>query len=131
MIRVTCALLLQDGLVLAAQRSAAMNHPLKWEFPGGKIDEGEEELACIHREILEELEVEIEVIGKGPAVRYPQVNPRIELIPFVATIIRGKLHAVEHAALKWCSLQELEELDWAEADLDILAWWKQNVHHYL
>jgi len=130
-IRVTCALIVQDGRVLAAQRSASMSHSLKWEFPGGKIEEGEDTRICIEREILEELEVVIEVLDEGPAVIYPANNPRIELTPFVAKITSGKLHAVEHADLKWCNTSELEELDWAEADLEILAWWKTIAEQFI
>lgn len=130
MIRVTCALIVQDGRVLAAQRSPSMSHPLKWEFPGGKLEEGEDTRLCIEREILEELEVVIEVLEGGPAVIYPAKDPRIELIPFVAKITSGKLHAVEHAALKWCNASELEELDWAGADLKILAWWQSIAQQF-
>lgn len=50
-IDVTCAILLRDGLILAAQRSAVMNLPFKWEFPGGKIDPGESPEECLNREL--------------------------------------------------------------------------------
>ena len=54
----------RDGLVLAARRSASMSLPLKWEFPGGKIDNGESPEECLHRELFEELG--IRVVGKSP-----------------------------------------------------------------
>jgi mutator protein MutT len=54
-IHVTCAIIERDGLVPATRRSAAMSMPLKWEFPGGKIDPGESPEACLRREIHEEL----------------------------------------------------------------------------
>ena len=56
-IHVTCVIIERDGRVLAAQRSASMVLPLKWEFPGGKIDPGESSEECLRRELLEELRV--------------------------------------------------------------------------
>jgi 8-oxo-dGTP diphosphatase len=60
-IRVTCAIIEFAGKVLVVQRSKKMNLPLKWEFPGGKIEEGELEEECIVREIKEELNLDIEI----------------------------------------------------------------------
>ena len=67
-IPVTCILLFHKGKVLAAQRSAEMDLPLVWEFPGGKVENGETEEDCIIREIREELGIEIDVIGRLPAL---------------------------------------------------------------
>lgn len=123
MIQVTCAILVQDGLVLAAQRSASMRLPLKWEFPGGKLEADESMEECMRRELREELGIEVDLLSQGPGVFYPRSNPEIELIPFVARIISGVLNPAEHAELRWCSAEELSQLDWAEADIDVLRWW--------
>lgn len=123
MIQVTCAILIRDSLVMAAQRSASMRLPLKWEFPGGKIEDGETAEDCIRRELKEELGIEIELLWRGPGVVYPIEQPEIELIPFVGRITGGTLHPVEHAELRWCTVEELSQLDWAEADVDVLKWW--------
>ena len=56
-IHVACALIERDGLVLAAQRSAVMSIPLKWEFPGGKLEAGESAEECLRRELVEEMGV--------------------------------------------------------------------------
>ncbi len=122
MIQVTCAILLRDGLVMAAQRSATMRLPLKWEFPGGKIEAGESAEACIRRELQEELGIKVEMLQRGPGVHYPVEKPEIELIPFIGRITGGELHPLEHAELRWCTREELLELDWAEADVDVLKW---------
>lgn len=58
-IQVTCAIIQSDGKILAVQRSEAMSLPLKWEFPGGKIDLGETAEKCLLREIKEELNIDI------------------------------------------------------------------------
>ena len=61
-LQVTCAIIERRGLVLATQRSATMSLPLKWEFPGGKIREGETPADCLRRELLEELGIDAPVI---------------------------------------------------------------------
>jgi len=58
-IQVTCAIILNEDKVLCAQRSEIMPLPLKWEFPGGKIEKGESPAECLKREILEEVGIEI------------------------------------------------------------------------
>ena len=58
-VHVACAIIERDGLVLAAQRSEGMNLPLKWEFPGGKLEAGETPGECVIRELHEELAVQI------------------------------------------------------------------------
>jgi 8-oxo-dGTP diphosphatase len=63
-IKVTCAIILIGEKVLAVQRSETMSLPLKWEFPGGKIEPNESEKDCIKREIKEELDIEIGIIKR-------------------------------------------------------------------
>jgi 8-oxo-dGTP diphosphatase len=118
---VACGLIEKDGLVLAAQRSESMNLPLKWEFPGGKIDNGESPEECLVREVMEELGITISV-GKAltPAThQYPAFT--VTLQPFICTIIKGEITALEHAALAWMQPEKLHLLDWAEADWPIIA----------
>lgn len=127
MIHVACALIVKDGRVLCAQRGQGMRHPLKWEFPGGKIESAETASDCIRREILEELNLEIEVQIEGPAFpfSYPNQSP-IALIPLVCKTIGGELKLQEHAQIQWLSKEELENLDWATADIAIVNWWKSQ-----
>jgi 8-oxo-dGTP diphosphatase len=120
MIDVACAIIEKDGLVLAAQRSETMSLPLKWEFPGGKLDSHESAAACLEREIDEEL-------GVGIAIRTP-LQPSewhyekfsIRLHPFVCTMNGGRLSLAEHKAIRWLAPGELHALDWAEADGPVL-----------
>jgi len=119
-LHVTCAIIERDGLVLTAQRSSAMSLPLKWEFPGGKIDPGESPEACLRREILEELGIHV-TIGQGLPTsthHYPKLS--ITLYPFVCTINSGDIVLYEHAAIDWLPPDLLHTLDWAEADLPVL-----------
>lgn len=120
-IHVTCAIIERDGLVLAAQRSAVMSLPLKWEFPGGKIDPGESPEACLRRELMEELGIHVHVGKSLPSSTYQYPTFNVTLHPFVCAIELGEIVLLEHAAVTWLPPDELQTLDWAEADLPVIA----------
>ena len=119
-LKVTCAIITIDGKILAVQRNKRMSLPMKWEFPGGKIEPDETEVACIEREIREELNIEIEVRNRlTPSVyRYPTFT--IELIPYTAYYVSGELKLKEHNSYLLLNQDELDTLDWAEADIPIV-----------
>ncbi|OGA52068.1 MAG: NUDIX hydrolase [Betaproteobacteria bacterium RIFCSPLOWO2_12_FULL_62_58] len=126
-IHVTCAIIERDGLVLATQRSATMSMPLKWEFPGGKVDAGEGLEECLCRELAEELSVHVR-IGKSllpTTYRYPSFT--ITLYPFICSIESGEPTLHEHAALNWLSPRALHTLDWAEADIQIVDAYRKEL----
>lgn len=120
MIDVTCAIILKEDKILVTQRSKRMNLPLKWEFPGGKIEENETAANCIKREIKEELNLEIELIEKLDSKRFNYESFTINLIPFVSKILTGEIALVEHNDYKWLTREELINLDWAPADISVL-----------
>ena len=76
-LQVSCAIIERDGLVLAARRSATMSLPLKWEFPGGKIDPGESPEECLVRELREELRILVQRWTRkiGQAVKWKICYP--------------------------------------------------------
>jgi 8-oxo-dGTP diphosphatase len=119
-INVTCAIIKKGDKVLVTLRSERMKLPLKWEFPGGKLENGESETECIEREIKEELNINIEVINKLSNSIFDYGNLQINLIPFIAKYISGDVILSEHKEYKWLEKSELNSLDWAEADLPIL-----------
>jgi 8-oxo-dGTP diphosphatase len=119
-IHVACALIERDGLVLVAQRSAAMSLPLKWEFPGGKIDPGESLQDCLRREIVEELGIQVKVGDTLSATTHSYPTFTVTLHPFVCTVESGAIVLHEHAAIAWLPASRLHTLDWAEADLPII-----------
>ena len=119
-IRVTCAIITHQNKILVVQRSNRMSLPMKWEFPGGKIEAGETATDCIKREILEELNIEIEVLERlTPSIHnYPTFS--IELIPYTANYVSGILNLKEHHQYLLLDKDKLNTLDWAEADLPIV-----------
>ena len=119
-INVTCAIVYFDDKVLAVQRSNSMSLPLKWEFPGGKIEINETEEECIQREIFEELNIQIEITKRLKSVTHSYGNVTIKLIPFISKYKTGKITLKEHNNYKILSKDELDTLDWTEADLSIL-----------
>ncbi len=119
-LQVSCAIIEQDGLVLAAQRSEAMSLPLKWEFPGGKLHPHEKAADCLVREIKEELGVAISILSALPPSDWQYATFAITLYPFVCQLEPGKMKLAEHKAIAWVKPADLLNLDWAEADIPVV-----------
>lgn len=120
MLKVTCAIIKVENKILVAQRSEKMKLPLKWEFPGGKLEDDEDEIECIKREIKEEINIDIEVLKRLSNSIYDYGSFKINLIPFIATYISGEIILTEHKEYKLLDKSELLNLDWAEADLPVV-----------
>jgi len=120
-IEVTCAIITDGDRVLVTQRSESMPHPMKWEFPGGKLKPGETPEGCIIREIREELGVEISVKQLLPSVKHIYGKNRVKLIPFICRIERGDISLSEHRSYRWVRRSEMEALDWLDADVEVVA----------
>jgi 8-oxo-dGTP diphosphatase len=104
-----------------------MNLPLKWEFPGGKIERGEGAKECLKRELVEEMGVQI-AVGEAlaPATHhYPTFT--VTLYPYRCSIISGEITLYEHSALSWLPASRMHELDWADADLPIIEQYQASL----
>jgi len=120
MINVTCAIIRnEDNEVLVVQRGEATDHPLKWEFPGGKLAKGETEEECIIREIKEELSMEIVIYGRLPVVNHDYGHKQIRLIPFICDTLDDLPFLSEHLAYRWIVPEELNSIDFSEADIPV------------
>ena len=97
-----------------------MSLPLKWEFPGGKIDKGESPEECLKRELLEELGIQVSVdrVLSTSTHSYPTFT--VTLHPFVCSIDSGDIVLHEHAAITWLPPEKLHTLDWADADIPVI-----------
>lgn len=120
-IHVVGAAILQDGKILAMQRSETMSLPLLWEFPGGKIEDGESKEEALVREIKEELTVDIEIVDYINTASYDYEFGQVTLSVYTAKITEGSLKLKEHADHKWLTKDELNDLDWAPVDLPAVA----------
>ena len=120
MIEVTCAIIIENKHVLVTQRSERMSHPLKWEFPGGKVKVGESPEKCILREIREELGLRVRVERMMRSVTHHYDSYSIKLIPFVCSRKNGdEVRLAEHKTFRWVPAEELPDVDWVEADIEI------------
>ncbi len=119
-LNVACAVIIKGKKVFVAKRSEKMTLPLKWEFPGGKINENETDQECIVRELQEELNIKVKIIDKLKNHYHNYGDIRINLIPFVVNYYEGEIILLEHSEAGWFSEKELLELDWASADIPIL-----------
>ena len=120
-LHVACAIIEQDGAVLTAQRSATMSLPLKWEFPGGKIEAGETAEECLIRELREELGVSVFIGSALSPATHSYQDFTVTLYPFTCSLTGGTVTMHEHHALKWVEPQQMPELDWAAADLPVIS----------
>lgn len=120
-IQVACAVIKMDGLILATQRSATMSLPLKWEFPGGKLEAGETAEECLKRELLEELGITVRVGQRLEPVTYCYQTFTVTLHPFLCDQLQGRMILHEHSNACWLAPHELSTLDWAEADWPIIS----------
>ena len=119
-IHVACAIIEREGKLLATQRSATMTLPLKWEFPGGKIESGESPEECLFRELMEELGISVFISAPLSPVTHSYVDFTVTLYPFTCRIAGGIITLHEHHALQWIEPQRMPELDWAAADLPVI-----------
>lgn len=127
-VTVVAAVIERAGRILVCQRGPRDSHPLKWEFPGGKVRPGEHPREALRRELREELGVEAD-IGEELARtewRYPGMEP-IELVFYRARLRRGEPQNRVFAGIRWERLEDLAALDFLEADRDFvrrLASWQ-------
>ena len=122
MIKVVCAIVINtDKKVLLAQRSSSMDHKGMWEFPGGKVKDGESYHNAIEREIMEELNINIKAIETLSSVHWSYGKKNIELIPICCRLEGGEIELKEHAQVSWFTFSELgDKEDLLEADKEIL-----------
>ena len=129
MIDVTCAIIRnEDDEVLVVQRGESTDHPFKWEFPGGKLHQGETDEECIIREIKEELSMEIVIVGKLPVAGHDYGFKHIRLIPFICDTLDELPFLTEHVAYKWLQAEELPSVDFSEADITVAAEYLKKIN---
>jgi 8-oxo-dGTP diphosphatase len=110
--------------LLAARRSAPAALAGRWEFPGGKVEPGEEELAALHRELAEELGVRVAVGAELPAPdggAWP-ITTRHRMRVWFACLQDGAPEPLEdHDELRWLTAAQLDDVPWLDGDVQIVT----------
>lgn len=118
-IEVVAAIILDEGKIFATQRGYG-EFKDGWEFPGGKMEQGETPEQALLREIREELDVEIEVGQLFDTVEYDYPSFHLTMHCFLCTIKSGELILKEHEAAKWLNKESLDSVEWLPADLGLI-----------
>ncbi len=108
-----------EPIIFATQRGYGVFKD-GWEFPGGKIQEGETPQEALKREIMEELDTEIEVGELIDTIEYDYPEFHLSMDCFWCSIVKGDLVLKEHEAAKWLTKESLDEVDWLPADKDLI-----------
>ena len=119
--RVVAALIFQGDKILVCQRTRHQTMPLKWEFPGGKIEEGEQPRDALHRELDEELGIDAKIGQEVSRIvhEYPG-GGSVELRFFVVNEYKGIIGNKIFRDLRWARRSELSQYDFLEADLTLV-----------
>jgi len=120
---VSAAIIVENKKILCVQRNKGKYDYIsyKYEFPGGKLEEGEKEEDALKREISEELNLEIDVAEKFLVVTHEYLDFNLTMHSYLCKANTEKLVLKEHIDAKWLNKDELIELDWAAADLPIVS----------
>jgi 8-oxo-dGTP diphosphatase len=120
--RVVAGLIVRDGKILVCQRTRHQTMPLKWEFPGGKIEEGEQPRNALHRELEEELGIDATIGDEVARIRHEYKSGNsVELRFFVVREYQGEIENRIFKDLQWASPAELPSFDFLEADLKLVS----------
>ncbi|HUB79103.1 MAG TPA: (deoxy)nucleoside triphosphate pyrophosphohydrolase [Bryobacteraceae bacterium] len=122
MLQVVAGIIERQGRILICRRKAAQTHPLKWEFPGGKVERNESLPQALERELGEELA--IHSVTSEELTRYEYTYPGkhpIRLIFFRVTEFEGEPRNVVFEEMQWTPRQELGRFDFVEGDVKFLA----------
>lgn len=118
-IRVVAAVILSEGKVFVTRRGYG-DFKGGWEFPGGKIEEGETPEAALRREIFEELDTEIVVGELIDTIEYDYPNFHLSMDCFWCEIVSGNLVLKEHEAARWLDKENLYSVEWLPADISLI-----------
>ena len=118
--RVTAAILMKNDRVLVAQRRDTDKLAGKWEFPGGKIEIHETPEQCLIREMKEEFDIEVAIGEFFGASIYHYETGTIQLLAYHTTWKGGSFSLNAHAAIRWVSLSQMQDIEFAPADMPLV-----------
>lgn len=126
-INVVAAIIVKDGKVFATQRGYG-DYKDWWEFPGGKIEQGESDEDALRREIREELRAEIAVGELFCTVEYDYPKFHMIMSCYLCELISEDVQLVEHEAAKWLDKDSLSSVKWLPSDIEIVEKLKEELY---
>jgi 8-oxo-dGTP diphosphatase len=131
-IRVSAGILTRGRRVLICQRREQDPHPLKWEFPGGKVQDGEDSVACLHRELHEELAIEATIGATLYSFEHTYPNGQTVALTFLhVPEYQGEIRNIQFRTVKWVEPSELLTYDFLEGDLAFVSALAQGKWAYI
>ena len=127
-VRVVAGIIIEDGKVFATQRGYG-EFKDGWEFPGGKIEQGETPEEAVVREIMEELDTEIKVGDLIDTIEYGYPTFHLSMDCFWAEVTAGHLELKEAEAAKWLTKDQLNSVAWLPADITLLEKIRRNMEN--
>ena len=125
-IQVVAAIIIRDGKVFATQRGYG-DYKDWWEFPGGKIEEGESPEEALVREIREELRADIRVGGLFETVEYDYPKFHMVMRCYLCEMISEDVVLVEHESAKWLGREDIDSVQWLPSDIEIVKRLKNEI----
>ena len=131
LIAVVGGLIYQNKKILICQRKKEGDHPLKWEFPGGKLNDFEENQEALKRELKEELNIEIIEMSffDEYLYEYKELSKKLKLVFYQIFQFEGEMQNLVHRQLKWIDISNLSDYDFLEGDQKIIDKLIQNDPH--
>ena len=117
---VVWGLIYQNKKILICQRNEKGDHPLKWEFPGGKLKDAENNQEALKRELKEELNIEVVIQEHLTTVNYIYPDFEVKMHVYECMMISNNITLNEHVGYEWSKVGELENLKWLDADIQII-----------
>ena len=118
-IKVVAAVIKENGRFLATQRGYGEFKGM-WEFPGGKIENGENPEEALDREIFEELEISLKNVEFLCTVEYTYPTFHLSMDCFLCEIAAGQIKLTEHLSAAWLTIGEMDLMNWLPADIDVV-----------
>lgn len=118
-IEVVAGVIVENGKIFATQRGYG-DFKDGWEFPGGKIEKGETREQALERELREELEIKVEVGKFIKTIQYDYPKFHLTMHCFLVKIVEGTPNLLEHEAAKWITKEQIDDIAWLPADVELI-----------
>ena len=118
-LKVVAAVIKQKDKILIARRKKGKHLELKWEYPGGKLEKYENEIAALKRELKEEFSIDTEISKYLTESFYEYENININLRAYLVENFSGNFNLKDHDKIDWIKIEDIEKYDFAPADIPI------------